>query len=120
MDKIYITGLSIDCVVGIWEWERQIKQTIVLDVEMAADIRKSAATDHIDDTIDYKGVSKRLISFVSESQFHLVETLTERIAEIIIKEFSVSWVKVKLNKHMALRGARDVGILIERTAKDYP
>jgi 7,8-dihydroneopterin aldolase/epimerase/oxygenase len=119
MDKIYITGLSIDCVVGIWEWERQIKQTIVLDIEMAADIRKSAATDQIDDTIDYKSVSKRLISFVGESGFQLVETLTERIAEIIIKEFKVPWVKVKLNKHMALRGARDVGILIERTAADY-
>jgi 7,8-dihydroneopterin aldolase/epimerase/oxygenase len=119
MDKIYITGLSIDCVVGIWDWERQIKQTVVLDLEMAADIRKSAASDHIDDTIDYKSVSKRLIAFVGESQFQLVETLTERIAEIVIKEFKVQWVRVKLNKHMALRGARDVGILIERTAADY-
>jgi dihydroneopterin aldolase len=120
MDKIYLTGLSVDCIVGIWEWERQVKQRIVLDIEMATDIRKAAATDHIDDTIDYKKVSKRLLSFVGESQFQLVETLTERIAEILIKEFKVPWVKVKLNKQGALRGSKDVGIVIERTSQDFP
>jgi dihydroneopterin aldolase len=119
MDKIFLTGLSVECIVGIWEWERQVKQTVVLDVEMATDIRKAAASDHIDDTIDYKQVSKRLQSFVGESQFQLVETLTERIAEVIVKEFGVTWVKVKLNKQGALRGSRDVGILIERTPADY-
>ncbi len=119
MDKIFLTGLKVECVVGIWEWERQVKQPVVLDIEMAADIRKAAASDHIDDTIDYKKVSKRLLSFVGESQFQLVETLTERIAEIIIKEFHVPWVKVKLNKQGALRGSKDVGILIERTADDF-
>jgi dihydroneopterin aldolase len=120
MDKIYLTGLSVECIVGIWEWERQVKQRIVLDIEMATDIRKAAATDHIDDTIDYKKVSKRLLSFVGESQFQLVETLTERIAEILIREFKAPWVKVKLNKQGALRGSKDVGILIERTSQDYP
>ena len=119
MDKIFLTGLKVECIVGIWEWERQVKQPVVLDIEMAADIRKAAASDHIDDTIDYKKVSKRLLSFVGESQFQLVETLTERIAEIIVKEFAVSWVKVKLNKQGALRGSKDVGILIERTADDF-
>ena len=119
MDKIFLTGLSIDCIVGIWDWERQVKQTVVLDIEMAADIRKAAASDHIDDTVDYKKVSKRLLAFVGESQFQLVETLTERVAEIIVKEFDVPWVKVKLNKQGALRGSRDVGILIERSAEDY-
>ncbi|HTE41041.1 MAG TPA: dihydroneopterin aldolase [Steroidobacteraceae bacterium] len=119
MDKIFLTGLGVECIVGIWEWERQVKQTVVLDIEMAADIRKAATSDHIDDTIDYKKVSKRLQSFVGESQFQLVETLTERIAEIIVKEFGVAWVKVKLNKQGALRGSRDVGILIERTPADY-
>ena len=119
MDKIFLTGLRVDCVVGIWDWERQIKQTVVLDIEMAADIRKAAASDHIDDTIDYKKVSKRLLSFVGESQFQLVETLTERVAEIIVKEFGVRWVKVKLNKQGALRDTRDVGILVERRAEDY-
>ena len=119
MDKIFLTGLSVECVVGIWEWERQVKQPIVLDIEMATDIRKAAASDHIDDTVDYKKVSKRLQSFVGESQFQLVETLTERIAEILIKEFNLPWVKVKLNKRGALRGAKDVGIEIERTTQDY-
>ena len=120
MDKIFLTGLSVECIVGIWAWERQVKQTVVLDIEMAADIRKAAASDHIDDTIDYKKVSKRLLSFVGDSQFQLVETLTERVAEILVKEFHVPWVKVRLNKQGALRGSRDVGIVIERTPQDYP
>jgi 7,8-dihydroneopterin aldolase/epimerase/oxygenase len=119
MDKIFLTGLTVECIVGIWEWERQVKQTVVVDIEMAADIRKAAASDHIDDTIDYKKVSKRLLSFVEASQFQLVETLTERIAEILVREFGVPWVKVKLNKQGALRGSRDVGIIVERTPEDY-
>jgi dihydroneopterin aldolase len=119
MDKIFLTALSVECVVGIWEWERRVKQTVIIDLEMAADIRKAASTDHIDDTVDYKKVSKRLLTFVGESQFQLVETLTERIAQLIVTEFGVSWVKVRLNKRGALRGARDVGIEIERRREDY-
>jgi 7,8-dihydroneopterin aldolase/epimerase/oxygenase len=120
MDKIFLSALSVECVVGIWEWERRVKQTVIIDVEMAADIRKAASTDHIDDTVDYKRVSKRLLTFVGESQFQLVETLTERIAELIVTEFGVTWVKVRLNKRGAIRGARDVGIEIERRREDYP
>ena len=120
MDKIFLTALSVECVVGIWEWERRVKQTVIIDLEMAADIRKAASTDHIDDTVDYKNVSKRVQTFVGESQFQLVETLTERIAQLIITEFGVAWVKVRLNKRGALRGARDVGIEIERRREDYP
>ena len=120
MDKIFLSQLSIECIVGIWDWERRVKQTVVIDVEMAADIRKAAATDHIDDTIDYKRVAKRLITFVGESQYQLVETLTDQIARVIVTEFGVSWVKVRLNKRGAIRGARDVGIEIERRAEDYP
>jgi dihydroneopterin aldolase len=86
---------------------------------MAADIRRAAATDAIDDTIDYKKVSKRVQTFVGESKFELVETLTERIAQTVITEFGVSWVKVRLNKRGAIRGARDVGIEIERRTADY-
>jgi dihydroneopterin aldolase len=119
MDKIFISELTIDCVVGIWDWERRVTQKVVIDLEMATDIRKAAQSDHIDDTIDYKRVSKRLIAFVSESQFQLVETLTERIAQLVVTEFGVSWVKVRLNKRGALRGARDVGIEIERRREDY-
>jgi 7,8-dihydroneopterin aldolase/epimerase/oxygenase len=119
MDKIFLTGLKVDCIVGVWAWERQVRQTVVLDIEMAVDIRKAAASDKLEDTLDYKNVSKRLLGFIGDSQFQLVETLTERVAEIIIKEFKVPWVKVRLNKQGALRGSRDVGILIERTADDY-
>lgn len=120
MDKIFLNALTVECIVGIWDWERKVKQRVVIDLEMATDIRVAAASDRIEDTVDYKNVSKRLLSFVAESQFHLVETLTERIAEIIIREFGVAWVKVRLNKQGALRGSRDVGILIERRAEDYP
>jgi dihydroneopterin aldolase len=120
MDKIFLSSLTVECIVGIWEWERRVKQTVVVDIEMAADIRKAAATDSIDDTIDYKKVSKRLQSFIGDSQFQLVETLTERIAQAVITEFGVAWVKVRLNKRGAIRGARDVGIEIERRAGDYP
>lgn len=119
MDKIFLTQLSIECIVGIWEWERRVKQTVVIDVEMAADIRKAAASDSIEDTIDYKRVAKRLIAFVGESQYQLVETLTEQIARVIVTEFGVTWVKVRLNKRGAIRGARDVGIEIERRTEDF-
>jgi dihydroneopterin aldolase len=119
MDKIFLSQLSIECIVGIWEWERRVKQTVVIDVEMAADIRQAAATDSIEDTIDYKRVAKRLIAFVGESQYQLVETLTEQIARVIVTEFGVTWVRIRLNKRGAIRGARDVGIEIERRAEDY-
>lgn len=119
MDKIFLTALNVECIVGIWDWERRVKQTVIIDVEMAADIRRAAATDSIEDTIDYKRVAKRLLQFVGDSQYQLVETLTEQIGRVIVTEFGVSWVKVRLNKRGAIRGARDVGIEIERRAEDY-
>ena len=120
MDKIFLSALNVECIVGIWEWERRVKQNVVIDIELAADIRRAAATDHIDSTVNYKNLAKRLLSFVGDSQYQLVETLTEKIAELIITEFRVPWVRVKLNKQGAIRGARDVGIEIERRAEDYP
>ena len=119
MDKIFLRALSVECIVGIWEWERRVKQTVVIDVEMAADIRRAAASDRIEDTIDYKRVAKRLLAFVGDSEFKLVETLTERIAQLIVTEFNVNWVRVRLNKQGAIRGAKDVGIEIERRPEDY-
>ena len=119
MDKIFLSALTTECIVGIWDWERKVRQKVVIDLEMAADIRRAAASDCIDDTLDYKKVAKRLLAFVSESEFQLVETLTERIAEIVVTEFGVSWVRVKLNKQGAIRGSRDVGIIIERGPQDY-
>jgi dihydroneopterin aldolase len=114
MDIIYLHDLKIECIIGIWEWERRIKQTIILDLDMAADIRRAAATDSIEDTLNYKAVSKRLREFVGNSQFQLVETLAEKVAEILLAEFKLAWVRVRVNKKGAVRGATDVGVIIER------
>lgn len=113
-DTIFLSDLQIEAVIGIWEWERKIKQTISIDLKMGADIRKAAKNDSIDDTLNYKQVAKRLQQFVGDSSFQLVETLAERIAEIILTEFDVPWVEVRVNKPGAIRGAKDVGVLIYR------
>jgi len=114
MDKIFLDELKVDTVIGIWEWERRIRQTVVIDIEMSADIAKAAATDDVADTLNYKSVAKRVQSFVADSSFQLVETLAERIAAIIREEFSVAWVKVRVDKPGAIRGSKSVGVLIER------
>lgn len=114
MDIIFLGGLEIETIIGIYDWERETKQTIVLDIEMAFDIQKAAETDDIQFTLDYKTVSKRIIGFVESSQFLLVEKLIAEIANIIREEFNVPWVKITLNKKGAIRGASDVGIIIER------
>lgn len=114
MDKIFLNELKIDTVIGLWEWERRIRQTVVVDLEMSADIAKAAATDDVADTLNYKSVAKRVQEFVSESSFKLVETLAEHIAAIIRDEFDVAWVLVRVNKPGAIRGSRDVGVVIER------
>ena len=115
MDRVFIEALEIDCVIGIYDWERKIKQPIVLDIEMAFDNRKPAASDEIADTLDYKAISKRLIQFVGESSFGLVEALAENCCRIIVEEFGVAQVKLKLSKVGAVRGARAVGVMIERS-----
>ena len=114
MDIVYLRDLRIDTVIGIYDWERRTRQTIIFDLEMSADIAKAASSDHINDTLNYKAVAKRLIDFVGKSDFQLVETLAERCTEIIREEFSVRWVKLTLNKKGAVRGATDVGAIIER------
>lgn len=117
MDIIFLGGLEIETIIGIYDWERETKQTVVLDIEMAFDIQKAAETDDIQYALDYKTVSKRIISFVEASKFFLVEKLISEIADIIRSEFNVPWVKITLNKKGAIRGASDVGILIERGEK---
>ena len=114
MDIVFLGGLEIKTIIGIYDWERETKQTVVLDIEMAFDIQKAAETDDIQYALDYKIVSKRIISFVETSQFLLVERLISEIASIIRIEFNVPWVKITLNKKGAIRGASDVGIIIER------
>ena len=117
MDIIYLNDLRIDTVIGIYDWERRTKQTVIFDIEMAADIRKAAESDNIDDTLSYKTVAKRLISYVSTSEFELIETLAEQVAGILLNEFKVPWCRLRLNKRGAVRGVRDVGIVIERGTK---
>jgi len=114
MDIVFINDLRIETIIGIYDWERSVRQTISLDLEMGADIRKAAKTDAIDDTLNYKAVAKRLIAFVGDSEYQLVETLAEKIAAIVVDEFDVPWVKLTVHKPGAVRGSRDVGVIIER------
>ncbi len=115
MDIIYLHGLRIDTIIGIYDWERRVKQAVILDLDMAGDICKAAASESIADTLDYKAVAKRLTDFVGNADFQLVETLAERVAEIILTEFNLDWVRLRVNKKGAVRGAVDVGVIIERT-----
>lgn len=115
MDKVFIEGLEIEALIGIYDWERRIRQPLVFDIELAFDNRVPAASDDINDTLNYKAVSKRLVEYVSQSGFGLVETLAERCAAILIDEFAVDWLRLKLAKPGAVRGARSVGVVIERT-----
>ncbi len=119
MDIVFIQGLKIDTVIGIYDWERKIRQDIILDIKMSVDTKVASTTDHIDQALDYKAVSKRLIEFVQSSEFQLVETLAEKITQIIIKEFGVAKVKLTLNKGEALTGAQGVGVIIERARSNY-
>lgn len=114
MDIVYIRELEIDTVIGIYDWERQIRQTVSLDLDMATDIRPAAASEDIERALDYKAVSKRLILYVQQSEFLLIETLAERIASIVMDEFAVPWLRLRLGKPGAVTGARDVGVVIER------
>ena len=114
MDIVFIEDLRIDAVIGIYDWERRVRQTLSFDIEMAFDNTVPAASDDIAHTLNYKDVSKRLIDFVSESSFGLVETLAERCAAIIREEFGVAWVRLKLSKPGAVRGSKAVGVRIER------
>ena len=114
MDRVFIQDLEIETVVGIYDWEREIRQKIVLNIEMSADIARAAATDRIDDTLNYKAVAKRMIQFVGQAEFFLVETLAEKCAAIILEEFGVDWVKLRLDKPGAVTGSRSVGVMIER------
>jgi dihydroneopterin aldolase len=117
MDIVYIRDLRIDTIIGIYDWERQVKQTVSLDLEMATDIRPAAQTDDIQFALNYKEVSKRLIAYIETRNALLVESLAEEVAAIILNEFNVPWLRLRLSKPGAVRGARDVGLLIERGIK---
>ena len=117
-DRIFLHGLEIECIIGFIEWERRIRQTVVLDVEMPVDCARAARSDDVADTLDYKRVAKRLITFVGESEFKLVETLAHRAALLILGEFNVDWVRLSVNKPGAIRHSKDVGVAVLRTRAD--
>ncbi len=114
MDIIYLHDLKVETIIGVFGWERCTTQVVIIDLEMQTDIRKSAKTDSIEDTLNYKAVAKRVIEYVENSQFQLVETLAEHVAEILLKDFGIEWLRVRVNKKGAVRGAGDVGVIIER------
>lgn len=114
MDIVFIHALRIETVIGIYDWERNIRQPVVFDLELASDITRAAATDRIEDALDYKAVSKRLKQFVSAAEYQLVETLAERCAELILREFGVCWLRLTLNKVGAVSDTDGVGVIIER------
>ncbi len=116
-DIVFLRGLAIETTIGFFEWERHVKQTVVLDMEFPVDCARAASSDKVVDTTDYKKIAKRTLAFVSESQFHLVETLAHKLAEILLAEFSLAWIKLTLNKPGAIRGSRDVGVSIVRHRK---
>ena len=117
MDIVFIHDLQVETVIGIYDWERKIRQIISLDIEMATDIGKAAKSDDIDDTLSYKTVAKRLTDFIEQSEFELVEALAEKICAIILEEFPVPWVKLTLHKPGAVRGSKSVGVIIERGSR---
>ena len=118
MDKIFLHALKTEAIIGIFDWERQVKQTVVIDIEFSADVRKAALSDSIQDTLNYKRVAKRVLGFVEESRFHLVETLAEHLAMLLLEEFGIASVRISLSKPGAIRSSRDVGVTIDRDRDD--
>jgi dihydroneopterin aldolase len=114
-DTIFLHELRVETTIGIWEWERKIRQLVSIDLDMGADIKSAAERDSVDSTLNYKAVAKRVQEFVSESEFRLVETLAEKIADLVLEEFEVPWIQVRVSKPRAINGANDVGVLIYRT-----
>lgn len=113
-DTVFLRGLAVDTTIGFFEWERHVRQTVVIDLEIPVDCARAATSDDVADTTDYKRIAKRTIQFVNESSFKLVETLAHRLATTLLEEFDIAWVRLTLNKPGAIRGSRDVGVMIER------
>jgi dihydroneopterin aldolase len=117
-DRIFLRGLTAECVIGFIDWERRVKQTVVVDLELPVDCRQAAVSDDVTDTVDYKKVSKRVLAFIEASEFKLVETLAQRLALLILEEFGIEWIRLSINKPGAIRNSRDVGVSIERSRAD--
>jgi|TARA_B110000503_G_scaffold41670_1_gene68494 7,8-dihydroneopterin aldolase/epimerase/oxygenase len=113
-DIVYIKNLEIDTIIGIHDWERQSRRVVSIDLEMATDIRKAAKSEDILLAVDYSAVSVRLVDFVQNSEFLLIEAMAEKVAEIILHEFNIPWLRLRIGKPGAITNAADVGIIIER------
>lgn len=113
-DHIFLTGLKVPCIIGIFEWERKRKQDVVIDLKFPCDIRRASQRDFINDTVDYKKIAKFAIAFVEKSRFKLIETLTEQLARLLLENFSLSEIDVAISKPGAIRGSQNVGIRIHR------
>lgn len=114
MDIVYIKALRTDAVIGVYDWEREIRQELVLDLELASDNCRAAASDAIADAVDYDAISKRVLAYIQDSEFQLIETLAERVAELVLSEFDIPWLRLQLGKPGAVKEAADVGVVIER------
>lgn len=115
MDIVYIRDLRIDAVIGIYDWEKQIHQQINVNLEMGWDNKKAAETDDIQYTLNYKEAAKLVKDLVQKSEFELVETLAEKIAELLLDKMNIPWIKVSLGKPMAVTDSKEVGVTIERS-----
>jgi dihydroneopterin aldolase len=113
-DRIFLRGLTTDCIIGFIDWERLTRQRVVIDLELPCDCARAARNDSVADTIDYKRVAKRVLAWVGDSQFHLVESLAHGLAMLLLAEFPLQWVRVSINKPGAISHSRDVGVTIER------
>jgi 7,8-dihydroneopterin aldolase/epimerase/oxygenase len=114
-DRVFLRGLTAECIIGFIDWERRVRQTVVIDLELPVDCGRAALTDEVADTVDYKKVAKRVLAFIEASEFKLVETLAHRLALLLLEEFAIEWVRLQVNKPGAIRNSRDVGVVIERT-----
>ncbi len=119
-DIIFLRGLEVECIIGFIDWERRVKQTVVIDLEMPVDCSTASIRDEVEDTLDYKKVAKRVIAFIEASEFKLVETAAHRLALTLLEEFGMEWVRLSINKPGAIRGSRDVGVSIERSRAQLP
>jgi 7,8-dihydroneopterin aldolase/epimerase/oxygenase len=119
-DTIFLRALEVECIIGFIDWERRVKQTVVIDLELPVDCRAASIRDEVEDTLDYKKVAKRVIAFIEASEYKLVETLAHRLAMTLLEEFGIEWVRLSINKPGAIRGSRDVGVSIERARIDLP
>ncbi len=117
-DRIFLRGLTAECIIGFIDWERRVRQTVVVDLELPVDCRRASISDDVADTVDYKKVAKRVLAYIEAAEFKLVETLAHRLALLLLEEFGLEWVRISLNKPGAIRNSRDVGVVVERSRAD--